>query len=237
MISNVVCCSCDIINCPYSKATNLMLLTCRCCEHNRLKRRWYKIISWHAAVVLICLLLWKWLIDPKRWHRPKNDGTRGVFFCYQRVRGMICLIADEVYSLATSIRHRSTSYDYYLASCRWEHLPLDLEDSPNRADKERLSDCTAPLRRRSSLDGAVTAPFIWPRRRAGAVLHCTAPLFSVVCRGLPWFAVLFSSPAHVHSMSEKCQVGAGRGATTTHACPRVIRPDILKGELNNKEDY
>ena len=46
--------------------------------------------------------------------------SRFMFFLLQlqRVRGMICLIADEVYSLATSIRHRSTSYDYYLASCR-----------------------------------------------------------------------------------------------------------------------
>jgi hypothetical protein len=107
------------------------------------------------------------------------------FFGYQRVRGMIYWIADEVY-------HQRPRYLDFLASCRWEHLPLwtcRWERSPDRADNEAEWSCQKP--------------FIIARRRNGAVHHCTA-----LCRRLPFFAVLFSSWAHVHSMSENCQVGA-----------------------------
>jgi len=72
-------------------------------------------------------------------------------------------------------------------------------DSPIGQDKERLR--------------GFTPPFIIARRRYGTVHCCTAPYGAVhcctaLCRALPLFAVLFSSQAHVHSMSQKCQVGA-----------------------------
>ena len=61
--------------------------------------------------------------------------------------------------------------------------------------------CTAPVRRRAIMNGAGTAPCDGRR-------HVS---FAVVCRSLPCFAVLFSSQAHVHSMSEKmsgwCWIG------------------------------
>ena len=55
----------------------------------------------------------------------------------------------------------------------------------------KLRQSTA--KRRAIMNGAGTAPCDGRR-------HVS---FAVVCRSLPCFAVLFSSQAHVHSMSEK----------------------------------